>query len=76
MLEAFEDDYLRFKSGGFSSLRDECKALSLVLGKKVKIEQHHRLVEGIAVDIDEKGALIVRADDGVVHRIFSGDVVL
>jgi len=76
MLEEFEDDYLRFKSGGFSSLRGECKVLSLVLGKRVKIEQHHRLVEGTALDIDEKGALIVRGDDGAVHRIFSGDVVL
>ena len=42
----------------------------------MKIEQHHQLVEGTAVDIDEKGALIVRGDDGAVHRIFSGDVVL
>lgn len=76
ILGQFEDDYFRFKKEGFVSLREECKSLSLVLGKHVKVEEHNRSVKGTAIDIDEKGALIIRADNGTLQRVFSGDVVL
>ncbi len=76
VFEELESDYLRFRKEGFTSLRKECKHFSSVLGKRVKVEEHHRLIKGTAVDIDEKGALIVRADNGVLQRVFSGDVVL
>ncbi len=76
MLEELEDNYLRFKKDGFASLREECKALSLVLGERVKVSEHHRPIEGLAVDIDEKGALIIRTDSGIFQRVFSGDVIL
>ncbi|MFH1552415.1 MAG: biotin--[acetyl-CoA-carboxylase] ligase [Candidatus Omnitrophota bacterium] len=76
MLEEFEKDYVRFKKEGFASLREECKELSLVLGRHVKVTEHHRSIEGLATDIDEKGALIIRTDTGRLQRVFSGDVVL
>ncbi|MGB2600057.1 MAG: biotin--[acetyl-CoA-carboxylase] ligase [Candidatus Omnitrophota bacterium] len=73
-LEIFEKDYATLKREGFVSLRDECKAVSSVLGKHVKVTEHHKIVEGRAVDIDEKGALILKLDDGSRRRVFSGDV--
>jgi len=76
ILEEFEKDYLCFKKEGFKLLRKDCKKLSLILGKRVKITEHHHRIEGIAEDIDQKGALIVRTDKGERKRIFSGDVVL
>ena len=76
MLLDLEDVYSVFRRRGFSALRDECKKLSSVLGKKVRIEEHRRLITGTAVDIDEKGALMIKGDDGVLQRVFSGDVVL
>ncbi|MFQ5952460.1 MAG: biotin--[acetyl-CoA-carboxylase] ligase [Candidatus Omnitrophota bacterium] len=75
-LENFEKDYLKFKKKGFLSLRDECKSYSSVLGKHVKVTEHHKVLEGKAVDIDEKGALIIKLSNGSKQRIFSGDVVL
>jgi len=75
MLEELENAYLRSREEGFISLREECKAMSLVLGKRVKVVEHHRAVEGLAVDIDEKGALIIRTDDRALQRVFSGDVI-
>jgi BirA family biotin operon repressor/biotin-[acetyl-CoA-carboxylase] ligase len=75
-LENFEKDYTKFKKEGFVSLRDECKAASSVLGNRVKVSEHHKIYEGRAVDIDEKGALILKMDDGSKKRVFSGDVTL
>jgi len=76
ILEEFESDYTRFQKKGFISMREECKAFSSVLGKRIRVLEHHHRIEGVAVDIDEKGALIIRKDNGVNQRIFSGDVVL
>ena len=76
VLEALEREYLRYKEEGFESFREECKRVSTVLGGRVRIAEHTRSVEGTAVDIDERGALIVRDDNGFLQRVFSGDVVL
>lgn len=76
VLIEIENVYSKFKRKGFSSLRKECKNFSSVLGRRVKIEEHHRKIEGTAFDIDEKGALIIKDDEGNLKRVFSGDVVL
>jgi BirA family biotin operon repressor/biotin-[acetyl-CoA-carboxylase] ligase len=75
-LEELERDYLKFSSNGFAALRDECRSSSLVLGGRVNVTEHHKRIEGEAVDIDEKGALIVRTAGGELKRVFSGDVVM
>ena len=36
--------------------------------------QAHHSFFGQAVDVDEKGALLVRTDEGLVERITAGDV--
>ena len=72
----FEKRYDILQKKGFVALRDECKRLSLVLKNDIRVEEHHKVVKGVAVDIDEKGALIVKTDKEGLKRIFSGDVVL
>ncbi|MFH1395734.1 MAG: biotin--[acetyl-CoA-carboxylase] ligase [Candidatus Omnitrophota bacterium] len=74
LLEEIEKDYIKIKREGFYALRDECKKLSTVIDKQIKIREHHRLTEGTAVDIDERGALVVRTKKGELKRVFSGDV--
>ena len=76
ILTDLEDVYSIFGKSGFRALRDECKKLSSVLGKKVNVEEHKRRITGTATDIDEKGALIVQSDTGRSERVFSGDVLL
>ena len=76
ILEEVEKDYTLFRAEGFESLREECKEFSSVLGKSLKIDQYDGSVEGVAVDIDSRGALILRTRSGEKRRIFSGDVVL
>jgi len=76
ILTEIEKDYLKLKQDGFNSLRAECKKLSIVLNKQITINEHHRVLEGIAVDIDEKGVLIVKMESGERKRIFSGTILI
>ncbi len=76
ILEEFERDYCTFREKGFMALRDECRQKSLILGSNVKIDVHNGVIEGLAFDLDEKGALLVRNSNGIVKRVFSGDVIL
>jgi biotin-(acetyl-CoA carboxylase) ligase len=38
-----------------------------------RIDQDGAKVEGVALDIDDTGALLVRDDAGRVHRVISGE---
>lgn len=74
ILEELENNYKKFQKKGFTIVRSECKRLSSVLGKNVRIKAHHHIIEGKAIDIDKKGALIVWDGNCERRRVFSGDV--
>jgi BirA family biotin operon repressor/biotin-[acetyl-CoA-carboxylase] ligase len=76
ILFEFEARYNELKDKGFGCLREECKKYSILMGNKVKITMHDRIIEGIAEDIDEIGALVIAGPGGEKQRIFSGDVAL
>lgn len=73
-LSEFERTYLHFLSSGFSSVRNEWKALNNTIGSRVKVSDGTHEIEGEAVDIDNDGFLLVRMENGNVSRIISGDV--
>ena len=76
LLFSLDKTYSLFKNKGFKALRSKCREKSVVLGSRVKIMEHNRSTEGLAEDIDDKGALILKSDSGKTQRIFSGDVTL
>jgi BirA family transcriptional regulator, biotin operon repressor / biotin---[acetyl-CoA-carboxylase] ligase len=43
-------------------------------GKRVSIALERGTVEGIVQDVDDSGTLIVRGDDGKLHRVVAGDL--
>jgi BirA family transcriptional regulator, biotin operon repressor / biotin---[acetyl-CoA-carboxylase] ligase len=61
---------------GFSSTRALAREWSATLGREVRIEEAGRVVAGLATDIDESGALLVRAASGAIERVWAGDVSL
>jgi BirA family biotin operon repressor/biotin-[acetyl-CoA-carboxylase] ligase len=75
VLEAIESKYLRLKTEGFSGLKSELLGRSSLIGRVIRVHTGEGLVEGTAVDIDDRGALMVRHDDGSLRRILAGDVV-
>jgi BirA family transcriptional regulator, biotin operon repressor / biotin---[acetyl-CoA-carboxylase] ligase len=62
--------------GRFQKVLAEWRKRSAVLGRQIKVQQAHHCFYGQAVDVDEKGALLVRTDQGMVERITAGDVQL
>ena len=66
-LEAPYDD------GRFAACRALLSGRSATLGRRVRVPEEGLF--GIAEDIDAEGALLVRSDDGALHRVVAGDVL-
>jgi BirA family transcriptional regulator, biotin operon repressor / biotin---[acetyl-CoA-carboxylase] ligase len=72
-LAAFENVYDDFLARGPASGLVEWRRYA-DLGRVCRIDQNGARVEGVATDIDDSGALLVRDDAGRVHRMVSGEV--
>ncbi len=57
----------------FSSTIEKWKKKSITIGKKVKIVTIKDRYEGIALDIDDTGALLLELSDGSLKKIIYGD---
>ena len=74
-LEKFEKIYFDFKKFGLPKYHEEIKKQFFLLGKKVKLKMGKKSIKGIAVDIDENGALIIQTKEGE-KKIFCGEVTV
>jgi len=74
-LTALEDWIDRHAEEGFGPIREAWRERSVTLGREVVVTVDGRELAGVAEDIDETGALLVRTRVGV-ERIISGDVQL
>jgi BirA family biotin operon repressor/biotin-[acetyl-CoA-carboxylase] ligase len=70
-MEALYDTYLEH---GPRPVLDAWRALPTILGQRVAVEELRERWEGVASDLDDEGALLVRRDDGAVQRVLAGDV--
>ncbi len=74
ILREIEKWYLRLQDEGFSSILKKAKELSITLNKRVKAMDSNGPIEGVAVDIDKDGGLLIRKDSGVLIKRMAGDV--
>ena len=74
LLCELEPLYLTFCKSGLEPLLEEWKGMTEMWGRRISITCRGTVIEGVAHDVDESGALIVRLDSGVQERILSGDV--
>jgi BirA family biotin operon repressor/biotin-[acetyl-CoA-carboxylase] ligase len=72
----FEDLYGLYRQEGFEPIRLLWEALSVTLGRSVRIPSKEGSLTGTAQGIDEMGALVVRLPDGEIRKIYSGDIVM
>ena len=72
-LEVFAD---RLKTADFEGVIAEWKQYAVTLGRDVKIVTHLEESEGLAVDVDENGALVLELGDGSRKKIVYGDCFL
>ena len=70
VLDALDRRYAEWLAGGFAAVRDAWRQRSVTLGQPVDLPEGGR---GVAVDVDADGALLVRAGDGGLKRVVSGE---
>lgn len=70
-LEEWLDRHLE---DGFEAVRLRWKELSSTLGQEVLVRTDRTELRGVAEDIDEAGALLVRTGEGALERVLAGDV--
>jgi BirA family transcriptional regulator, biotin operon repressor / biotin---[acetyl-CoA-carboxylase] ligase len=73
LLERLEHHYLAFLAKGKNVVLEEWRAHSF-LGRRVRIREEDLDVEGIALNLDEEGCLLVALDDGSSVRVREGEV--
>lgn len=69
-LEAFGD---RMKNADFEGVISQWKQYAVTLGRQVRIVTHLEESEGLAVDVDENGALVLELANGERKKIIYGD---
>ena len=74
-LERHLGELERDPAGGAAVLRERLRSCSATLGRRVRAELPARAVEGVAVDLDTDGALVIAGDDGTRTTVGAGDVI-
>jgi BirA family transcriptional regulator, biotin operon repressor / biotin---[acetyl-CoA-carboxylase] ligase len=74
LLSGFETLYLKLPDGQF--IYGAWRKRLITLGKIVKATCDNEIIEGVAEDVDESGALVIRDNDGRVCKVVAGDVTL
>jgi len=75
LLSLLEQWLDRHAEEGFAAVRQAWRERSATLGREVRVEAGGAEVGGVAEDLDETGALLVRGEGGLV-RVVAGDVRL
>jgi BirA family transcriptional regulator, biotin operon repressor / biotin---[acetyl-CoA-carboxylase] ligase len=74
-LRQFESYYMKFRRKESGAVLEAWRQASVTLGRRVNIDMHKRRIEGVAVDIDADGGLLVRRDSGFIEKVMAGDVL-
>ena len=72
-LEEFRD---RMKNTDFEDVISEWKKYTVTLGRHVRIVTQREESEGLALDVDENGALVLELADSTQKKIIYGDCFL
>jgi biotin-[acetyl-CoA-carboxylase] ligase BirA-like protein len=75
MLEKMETIYDGYLEADFAPLLEQWKTYAGFLGRKVVITDQEERLNGLALDVDLGGALILKLEDGTRRRIRVGDLV-
>ncbi len=75
ILRSLERWYEIFKKKGFEPIHRRWKEYSCTLGERVRIADGQGVVEGMAIDIDDDGGLLIRRDTGLIVKRLTGDIV-
>lgn len=73
-LQEFERVYETFEREGFEGILPEYKALSAMMGKRIRVQRGDEEIAGVASGFSSEGALELLREDGTLERLWVGDV--
>lgn len=69
LLEKLEYYYNQLERQGTHNIRNEWKKRADTLGRLVKVRKQDGMIEGIALDVDGDGVLLVKTEDGNIQQV-------
>ncbi|MDD3895380.1 MAG: biotin--[acetyl-CoA-carboxylase] ligase [Syntrophomonadaceae bacterium] len=76
LLLSLERQYNFLKDDNFTPILEKARRLSMTLGQKVYFDEGSEVISGEAIDLDDKGYLLVRDYKGTIHTVMSGEISL
>jgi len=76
LLERLGSRYDECAERGLAFLLADWKKYAGFLGRRVEVRIGNERLSGVALDVDVKGALVLRLEDGATKRVLAGDVSL
>ncbi len=76
VLTALDREYEVALAQGFEPVLERWRARSVTLHRRVTVVGGGRRLRGVAEEVTPQGGLVVRAEDGKVETVLSGDVTL
>jgi BirA family biotin operon repressor/biotin-[acetyl-CoA-carboxylase] ligase len=73
-LTDFQTVYRQWQEGQDAAILGDCRQRMSTLGRPVYFHSHGRRVEGVVMDLDLDGSLVLREPTGIVSRWHSGEV--
>ncbi|WP_010095870.1 biotin--[acetyl-CoA-carboxylase] ligase [Ornithinibacillus scapharcae] len=74
ILERFESTYMEYMQNGFSTIKEIWESYGYRIGEKMHIKMFKEVKKAILVGIAEDGALLAQYEDGLVNKVFSGEI--
>jgi BirA family transcriptional regulator, biotin operon repressor / biotin---[acetyl-CoA-carboxylase] ligase len=75
LIQALDRCYGELEAAGFEALRARWESYFGLRGRRVRVESLDSIVTGRARGIDRDGALILEDEQGMLQRIYAGDVI-
>jgi BirA family biotin operon repressor/biotin-[acetyl-CoA-carboxylase] ligase len=75
LLTNLDFQYSRMITGNSEAVLNDWRELSDTLGKEVIIKTQKDSIRGKVLNLDENGALMIRAGSGRIEKIFAGDCI-
>ena len=74
LLVKLEKTYESFTTRGFLPVLVEWRKYARFLGSQVEVSNDDGRLRGVALDVDEEGALLLKQENGLVKRAFFGEM--
>ncbi|HET6490366.1 MAG TPA: biotin--[acetyl-CoA-carboxylase] ligase [Syntrophales bacterium] len=73
-LDCFEHYYDLIGKEGFAPVIGRWRELSDMVGRRVRVQDFNRSLQGTIAGIDDDGVLLIKTADADIHRVIAGDV--